>query len=116
MPTAVACSQAGDANQSLNRLRLHCINEDASGLRKQARPAEDQFRVWRYSKRLNDRVSTRERRFNRALIKRITFQLLKFGIVQTYRVRRPRQRAHRIALFEGEFHRLMADPPASAHD
>src|SRR5262249_16850287 len=81
--TTVACSKAGDANQSLNRLRLHRINEDASGLRKQARPAEDQFRIGRCSKRLNDRIHACWRTFNRVLVKRITFQLLEFGIVQT---------------------------------
>ena len=39
--TAVAGSQAGDANQSLNRLGLHHVNEDASSAGKQARAAED---------------------------------------------------------------------------
>ena len=102
MTTAVACSEAGDA--------------DASGLRKQARPTEDQFGVGRYSKRLNDRIPARERTFNRALIKRITFQLRQFWIVQAYGVCRPRQRSHRMALFEGESHSFITNAPACADD
>ena len=41
MATAVASSQAGDANQALDRARLHHINEDASGIGKQARSIEN---------------------------------------------------------------------------
>ena len=87
MATAVAGSQAGDANQALNRARLHRIDEDASGDGKQARSAEDQLRGRRDAKRLNDRVNACQRTFDRVLIKRITIQFLKFGIVQTYRGR-----------------------------
>ena len=38
----------------------------------------------RDTKRLNDRVNACQRTFDRVLIKRITFQFLKPGIVQTY--------------------------------
>jgi hypothetical protein len=60
------------------------IHKDTSGLRKQVRPAENVFRVWRYSKRLNDRVNAFQRTLNRPSIKRITIQFLKPGIVQMY--------------------------------
>ena len=43
--TAVAGSEAGDANQAPNRARLHRIDQDTSGDGKQARSAEDQLRV-----------------------------------------------------------------------
>ena len=76
MASAIARSQAGDRNQAFNTLRLHRIHKDTSGLRKQARPVENVFRVWRYSKRLNDRVNASQRMFNHPSIKRIAFQLL----------------------------------------
>jgi hypothetical protein len=41
MATAVASPQAGDANQALDRARLNRINEDASGIGKQARSIEN---------------------------------------------------------------------------
>ena len=84
MATAVAGSQTRDANQAPDRTALHRINEDASGGRKQARSAEDHLRSWRDAKRLNDRVNACQRTFDRVLIKCITIQLLKPGIVQTY--------------------------------
>lgn len=61
MASAVARSQASNRNQALNTLRLRRIHKDTSGLRKQVRPAENVFRVWRYSKRLNDRVNAFQR-------------------------------------------------------
>jgi hypothetical protein len=84
MASAIAGSQAGDRNQALNTLRLHRIHKDTSGLRKQARSAENVFRVWRYSKRLNDCVNVLQRTFKHPPIKCITVQFLKPGIVQTY--------------------------------
>ena len=84
MASTVAGSQAGDRNQALNSLRLHRVHEYTSGLRKQARPVENVFAIWRYSKRLNDRVRPRQRSFDRPLIKRISVQFLKPGIVKTY--------------------------------
>jgi len=84
MASAVARSQASNRNQALNTLRLRRIHKDTSGLRKQVRPAENVFRVWRYSKRLNDRVNAFQRTLNRPSIKRITIQFLKPGIVQMY--------------------------------
>jgi hypothetical protein len=57
MATAVAGSQAGDGNQALYRARLRHIDEDASGVGKQARSAKDQVRSWRDAKRLNDRIN-----------------------------------------------------------
>ena len=80
MATAVASSQAGDANQALDRAGLHHINEDASGIRKQARSIEDQLRSWRDADRLNDCMNACQRAFDSVPIKRITLQLLKFWI------------------------------------
>ena len=84
MASAIAGSQTSDRNQALNTLRLHRIHKDTSGLRKQARSAENVFRVWRYSQRLNDRVTACQCKFDRVPIKRITIHLLKLGIVKAH--------------------------------
>ena len=82
--TAVAGSEASDANQAPNRARLHRINQDTGGDGKQARPSEDQIRGRRDAKRLNDRVYTRQRRLDCVLIERIAIQFFKLGIAQAY--------------------------------
>ena len=82
--TAVAGSEAGDANQAPNRIRFHCVDQDTSGSGKQARSAKDQLRGRRDAKRLNGRVCTRQRTLDCVLIKRIAIQFLKLGIAQAY--------------------------------
>ena len=56
MATAVAGSQTSNANQALDRRRLHRIDEDASGDGEQVRSAEDQFGGRRDAECLNDRL------------------------------------------------------------
>jgi hypothetical protein len=50
MPAAVARAQASDANQASNRGRLHRVDEDSRGGRKQARSTEDLLRGRREGK------------------------------------------------------------------
>jgi hypothetical protein len=70
MTPAVACSQAGDANQSLNRLRLHRINDDASGSEKRRVPLKISTEFGD-TPSVYDRIHACQSMFNRVLIKGI---------------------------------------------
>ena len=72
----VARSEARDANQASDPARLHRVDEDSRGRRKQTRSAEDQLGRRRCAQRLNDRIDAHQRPLDRVPIERITIQLL----------------------------------------
>ena len=116
MATAVPCSEAGHANQALNRAGLHGTDEDPRRAGKELRPEDDQ--AWRgdYAKRLNDSLRAGQGSLHRVLVARVAIYFLKLGMSNADRGCGPRQGAHGMTCLERSLDSRKADPLACTNN
>jgi hypothetical protein len=114
--TAVPCSQAGHADQALDRAVLHGIDEHPRRGGKELRPGEDPAWLGGHAERLNDGFNAGHRSLNRALVARIAIYFLKIGMIDADRGCGPRQGTHGMACPECSLEGRKANPLACTDD